>query len=117
MKNSYCRQPAKAVAQMNPKFRGMLGLARRAGRLVCGESKTAEAIRNGKCFLLLLADDASPNTEKKFKNMSEFYSANMVRPGTRFELGNALGQSSVVSAAVSVEGFATQLGILLGIII
>ena len=100
---------------MNPKFRGMLGLARRAGRLVCGESKTAEAIRNGKCFLLLLADDASPNTEKKFKNMSEFYSANMVRPGTRFELGKALGQTSVVSAAVTDEGFAKQLSILLGI--
>lgn len=94
---------------INPKFCGMLGLAMRAGKLVCGEAKTSEAIRSGKCFLLLLAADASENTEKKFKNMTKFYSVSALVPGNRIELGSILGKDSVVSAAVTDEGFAKQI--------
>ena len=57
---------------MNPKLKGMLGLAMRAGKLACGESKAAEAIRGGRAELVLLSADASDNTEKRFLNMTQY---------------------------------------------
>lgn len=94
---------------MNPKFWGMLGLAMRAGKLACGESKASEIIRSGGGFLILLADDASANAEKRFTNMSAYHSVPLIRPGSRFEIGSATGRSFSVVAAVTDDGFAKQL--------
>ena len=94
---------------MNPKFWGMLGLAMRAGKLEAGEEKAARAIRSGSGFLILLAQDASLNTEKKFTDMGVFHSVNVIRPGSRFEIGAAIGKKFSVIAAVTDKGFAEQL--------
>lgn len=97
---------------MNPKFSGLLGLAMRAGALVCGESKVTNAVRSEKCSLLIVASDASENTKKKFGNMSSFRSVKIIFPAGKAELGKILGKTSVVSAAVNDEGFASQLYLL-----
>ncbi len=94
---------------MNPKFWGMLGLAMRAGRLACGEGKAADAVRGGHAALLILAEDASENTEKRFLNMTRFYQVAVLRPGNRTQLGAALGRPAAVVLAVTEEGFAKQL--------
>ncbi len=94
---------------MTQKFTGMLGLAMRAGKLACGEGKAADAVRDGKAKLLLLATDTGPNTEKRFLNMTQFYQVPVLRPGNRTELGAAIGKKAAVVLAVTDEGFGKQL--------
>jgi len=47
----------------------MLGLAARAGRIVSGEFTVEKEVKSGRAYLVLIAEDASENTRKKFQNM------------------------------------------------
>lgn len=84
----------------------MIGLARRAGKLVIGDESCLKAVRAGKAVLVLLAEDASANTLKKYKDKCAFYRTELVVKGTRFELGQAIGRSGQVVLAVIDQGFA-----------
>ena len=42
---------------------GLIGLAKRAGKLSSGESACKEAIKTGKSYLIILAEDVGKNTE------------------------------------------------------
>ncbi len=57
---------------LNPKVKGMLSLAMKAGRLQTGEGRAEDTIRGGRAHLIILSDDASANTQKKFRNMGDF---------------------------------------------
>ena len=48
----------------------MLGLAARAGRIVSGEFTVEKEVKSGRAYLVLIAEDASENTRKKFQNMN-----------------------------------------------
>ena len=48
-------------------------MAARAGKLVSGEFCTEREIKSRKARLVIVAEDASDNTRKKFKNMCDFY--------------------------------------------
>ena len=52
---------------------GMLGLARRAGRLIFGTDRVCEGIRRGSVGWVALASDASANTVKRTQNCCEYY--------------------------------------------
>lgn len=97
---------------MNAKFWGMLSLAMRAGKLAVGEAKVTEAVRGGKTFLLLLADDAGPNTEKKMTDMGAYRNIPILRPSGKEALGGAIGKKFAVTVAVCDRGFAEQLSAL-----
>ena len=97
---------------MNDKFYGMLGLAMRAGAVLVGEGKAAEALRRGKVSVLVLAKDASENTQKKFKNLCNSRNVPVLEAGERNCLGKALGRDFVVTAAVTDENFSKQLFVL-----
>ena len=83
-----------------------LGLARRAGRAVCGELAVEKSIRAG-AFLVILATDASAGTRKKFEQMCYYYHVPLVSFGTKGELGSALGRDGYCAcAALNDDGFA-----------
>lgn len=50
-----------------------LGLAMRAGKLVTGDEIVLKAIRSGEAKLVILAGDASANTQKKFRDKCGTY--------------------------------------------
>ena len=50
------------------KFFNFLGLAKRAGNIVEGYSRCDEQRNNKDFFLIIISDDASNSTRKKFKN-------------------------------------------------
>ena len=81
-----------------------LGLARKAGKLAVGEFLTENAIYAKKALLVIVAEDASDNTKKKFTDRCNhkvplrFYK-------TKEELGNATGSALKASMAVLDEGF------------
>jgi len=48
----------------------MLGLATRSRNVVSGGFATEEAVKNGKAYLVIIAENASDNTRKKYSNIS-----------------------------------------------
>ena len=90
----------------NEKFYKMLGLATRAGKVVCGEGRVSDSVRGGKAKLVIVAEDASGNTKKKFQNMCSHYSVPQLVTDDRFGLGKAMGRTFAVVMAVCDESFA-----------
>ena len=88
------------------KAMGLLGLAKRAGRVVSGESACKEAIRFGKSYLILLASDVSTNTSKSITDSCKFYDVPFVIAGTKETLGAAIGNEFNAVVSVNDEGFA-----------
>ena len=94
---------------MNPdKLKGLLGMAKRAGKLAVGFDSTVYAIKDGESELVFLAADASPRTEKECR-----FAANgsdiVVRCQTmdRAALALAIGAGKPVAVvAVCDAGFA-----------
>lgn len=70
----------------------MLGIAARAGRIVSGEFTVEKEVKSGRAYLVLIAEDASENTRKKFQNMCEFYEVPMRLCYDRERLGHFIGK-------------------------
>ena len=91
------------------KFFSMLSLCQRAGRLVSGELPCENAVKSGKAKLLIIAEDASANTKKKFENAAFAHKTECVVMGNKIELGQTIGKDMRSSVAITDEGFAQQL--------
>ena len=65
----------------------MLGMAAKAGKTASGEFMTENAVKSGEAALVIVAEDASDNTKKKFSNMCEYYKVPVKIHGTKEELG------------------------------
>ncbi len=84
----------------------LISLATKAGRTASGEFCTEKEVKSYKAHLVIVAEDASDNTKKKFRNMCEFYEVPMVVFGDKDTLGHAMGKEFRASLAVTDEGFA-----------
>ena len=91
------------------KFLSLLGLCKRAGKLAAGEVAAEQAVRGKKAYLLILSEDASKNTKKKFRNSAAYYELPLAEIGTKEELGRAIGVDMRSIIAVTEEGFAKKL--------
>ena len=58
---------------MNDKVISLLGLAERAGKIASGEFAAEKAVKTGKARLIIVAEDASDNTKRKFSDMCKYY--------------------------------------------
>lgn len=83
----------------------LLSLMQRAGKLQSGEFQTEEAVKSGKAFCVIVAEDASDNTKKHFNDKCTFYKVPTVIFGTKEELGHAIGKEERSSVAIIDEGF------------
>lgn len=83
----------------------LLGLATKAGKLVSGEFVVEKTIKEGKALLVLVANDASDNTKKKFSNMCEYRNVPMYMFGDKLSLGHDIGKEMRVVVAVLDAGF------------
>ena len=90
----------------NNKVLSLLGLATKAGKVASGEFSTEKSVKTGKGFLVLVADDASQNTKKKFQNMCDFYEVPIYFIANKEELGRFCGKELRASLAVQDENFA-----------
>ncbi|HEY4430864.1 MAG TPA: ribosomal L7Ae/L30e/S12e/Gadd45 family protein, partial [Paenibacillus sp.] len=55
-----------------------LGLAMRAGKIVTGDEAVLKAVRSSEAKLVVLAGDASDNTQKKFRDKCGTYDIPLV---------------------------------------
>ena len=81
----------------------------RAGKLKTGELQAETAIKKKEAFLVIISDDASENTKKKFSNSAFYYNVQVIVIGSKKEFGKALGKSEISVMAVVEKGFADRL--------
>ena len=93
----------------NNKALSMLGLAAKAGKVISGEFGTEKAIKEGKAYLVLVAEDASDNTKKLFTNKCNYYQVPLKFFKTKQELGKAIGKEARASIAVLDSGFGNEI--------
>ncbi|MBO5460755.1 MAG: ribosomal L7Ae/L30e/S12e/Gadd45 family protein [Ruminococcus sp.] len=88
------------------KILSLIGLATKAGKTVSGEFMTEREVKSGKAALVVVAEDSSDNTKKKFRDMCEFYEVPIRFYGDKDTLGHAMGKQFRASLAVLDQGFA-----------
>ena len=76
------------------KVLSLISLATKAGRCASGEFMTEGQTKSGRASLVVVAEDASDNTKKKFRDMC------------KDTLGHAMGKQFRASLAILDEGFA-----------
>lgn len=94
---------------MKQKLFNMLGLAMKAGQIKSGEFSTEKAVKEGKAYLVLVAEDASDNTKKMFQNMCKYYRVPCFLFGDKVQLGHAIGRQFRASVACTSEHFSKAL--------
>lgn len=88
------------------KIYAYIGLAMKSGNIVSGEFATEKAIQAKQTLLVLVAEDASKNTKKKFYNKSTYYDVPLYFFGTKEKLGKAIGKESRSSIGLIDAGLA-----------
>ena len=94
---------------INKKVLSMLGLAARSRNVVSGGFATENAVKSGKAYMVIVSDDASGNTKKKFKNMCAYYKVPIYQFGVKEVLGHSMGKQDRTSLAITNEGFANSI--------
>ncbi len=87
----------------------MLGLAMNAGKVLTGGFAVEKSVKNQEAHLVILAGDASDNTEKKFEKMCFYYKVPVLRLADKASLGRAVGKEYRSCVVVNDPGFAVQI--------
>ena len=94
--------------QKNDKFLGILGLSRRAGKIILGAAAT-QGMR-GQAKLVILAKDASQNTENDVLWLCEKHKIKFIKTDyTKEELGGACGYKQAAVVTVTDSNFVKTL--------
>lgn len=94
---------------MNDKFLSLLGIARRAGRLMSGHDAVKEAVRGSKANLIIFTTEASQRLRDEFQRLSE--GKNITLLNTEYTINDiysATGGRAAVSALTDT-GFSQRL--------
>ena len=89
---------------MTGKFEGLLGLCRKAGKLVLGFDNIEKNIR--KCVLIVAASDASDRTARGIRY---FGKPVIVTDMTKVQLGSLFGAGEVAACGITDPNFASAL--------
>lgn len=87
---------------------GLLGLCKKAGRLVTGDYACRDALNKGKTHLILLASDASRHITRSFTGICADYGIPCLIYVTKTEIGNACGRETAAVVSINDPGFAAQ---------
>lgn len=88
---------------------GLLGLARRAGKLAIGDEPVAELIATNRARCVFLAADAGSNIVRKLQRMTEEKNLPLFSlEADKAALGGALGRASCAVCATDDAGFAAS---------
>ena len=87
----------------------MLGLSVRAGGAAFGEGKAKDSLRANTSSLIIVSEDASENTKKKFRQSADFYQTPYFEFGDRYSLGKACGREFAVVISITNESLGTRI--------
>lgn len=86
------------------KIYNLIGLAMRARKIVSGE-ELMDAIRKKKVSLVILCEDASENTKKRYTDKCSFYEIDLITVDSSLKLNHAIGKSNRMAVGILDEGF------------
>lgn len=98
---------------LNKDVLSLLGLASRARKISCGDVLLKD-IRSQQVFLVIIAQDASENTKKKYTDKCSYYGRDVLIDGTIDDLSAAIGKSNRVAVGIKDKGFADKIKSKLG---
>lgn len=91
------------------KFFNFLGLAKRSGNLIEGYSKCDEQRNKINFYLIILSNDASDSTKRKFRNHCIEKDIPLIEDFSKEELGNPIGRAEIKILAVKDKNMAEKL--------
>lgn len=94
---------------MAERIYSFLGLAMKAGRVVSGEETCERALKSGKVSLVIVSDEASENTKKRFRDMCSYRGVEIRFFGEKEMLGKFTGKTVRSVVAITERGFAAHL--------
>lgn len=94
---------------MRRQLAALLGLARKAGKLVTGFAKTEAALKTGQAHLLVTASDAGEDGRQKLGRLAAHHNVPVFTDLTAAELTMALGRENVIHAGLIDVGWARNL--------
>lgn len=103
---------------MQNKAYSFLSLIQKSGHISSGDDTVERDIKKHVCKLLVIAEDSSENTRKRFENMANHYGVEYIIFGTKKELGDSIGKGE--RAVISIrdgnlaKGFISKLNNLNG---
>ena len=86
----------------------MLSLSQRAGKLAVGERGCEMALQSGEAVLVIIAEDASDNTKKKFMQKAFHYNVKCFELGTKVDIGSVIGKDGAAVVALKDLNMAEQ---------
>lgn len=91
------------------KIYGLLGLARRAGKISFGTESSQETIEKKRAKLVIVATDSSNRTKKHFKELCEKLNVEFRMVGNIELLSQSIGQVNKAVFVIKDENFAKEL--------
>ena len=84
----------------------LLSLAMKAGGIESGEFAAGQAVKGGRAYLGVVAQDASANTKKRFINRCAYYHVPYIVFADKEQLGHCIGKEERSVLAVTNESLA-----------
>lgn len=94
---------------INKKILGLLGLAARARKVTFGADSTAQEIEKHKVKLVIVAEDASPRTKRKFEEMASKYNVPLILYGQIDTISKAIGKQNKAIIGIKEENLAMEI--------
>ena len=86
----------------------LLGLAMRARKIATGDI-LLKSIHSQKAYFVLIAQDASENTKKRYMDKCTYYHVDYQIDGTIEEISRAIGKDNRVAIGILDKGFANKI--------
>ena len=93
----------------NDKILSLLSIAEKGGNVKSGEFLTEESVKRRRSKLVIVAEDASDNTKKRFENMCAHYKVPYITYADKESLGHAIGKEFRASLSVTEKGLAEKI--------
>lgn len=93
----------------NKKILGMLGLACRARKITFGTDSTLVEIQKNKVKLVIVAEDASERTKKRFLETAKSFNVPIIIFGSIEELSKAIGKQNKAIIGIKESNIATEI--------
>lgn len=94
---------------MKDKFLSFLSIAKKAGMIVEGYNKCEVAIKSSKIYLVIIADEFSPNSKKKFTKYCLDKRIELIQGVSEEELSLCLGSANLKIVCVKDESMSKNL--------
>jgi len=94
---------------MDRKIASLLSLSARAAKLKTGETSAEKLLKNGDAKLVLIPEDASDNTKKKFVNKCFYYKKPIRIFSSKDEMSACIGKQNRTVYVVICDNFANRL--------